>query len=241
MLRTSMLIVGGTTLMFMAANYASKLEAAENVCEANGKIADLHFTVKDINGKDVALSAFKGNVILLDFWATWCPSCKKEIPGFIGLYNTHKSRGFVVLGVSVDDSISDVKKFVKQFKMNYPLLVGHDREDLKKPSRRCPAFRRHLLSLATERSGHRPPLQTVLCYLVAGTGMPFAAIKDSSSATVSGNGSPAPPRTPPRPTPRAISSGVLPSASFTCKSAPFSARNFTKAVKPLSAAPWTAV
>src|SRR5215510_3392422 len=140
MLRTSMLIVGGTTLMFMAANYASKLEAAENVCEANGKIADLHFTVKDINGKDVALSAFKGNVILLDFWATWCPPCKKEIPGFIGLYNKYKQRGFVALGVSVDDSPSDVKKFVKQFKMNYPVLIGYERDDLKEAFSPMPGF-----------------------------------------------------------------------------------------------------
>ena len=161
MLRTSMLIVAGTILMFMAANYASKLEAAENVCEANGKIADLHFTVKDINGKDVALSAFKGNVILLDFWATWCPPCKKEIPGFIGLYNAYKSRGFVVLGVSVDDSTSDVKKFIKEYKMNYPVLIGYEREDLQKAYAPMPGFPTTFLiardgSICFHRTGFTP-------------------------------------------------------------------------------------
>src|SRR3989441_7708253 len=78
-------------------------------------------------------------------------------------------------------------------------------------------------------------------YLGDDTGMPFPAIRDSSRATVSGNGSGAGPRTPARPAPRARSRAVLPSASFARRSAPFSARNFTKAVKPLSAAPCNAV
>ena len=141
MLKTSMGIVVGLMLFVMiTTDYASTQEGAQGVCEAHGKLADLNFTVKDINGKDVALNAFKGNVILLDFWATWCPPCKKEIPGFIGLYNSYKSRGFVVLGVSVDDSTSDVKKFIKQYKMNYPVLVGHAREDLRNAFAPMPGF-----------------------------------------------------------------------------------------------------
>ena len=131
MVRTTLGVVIGTAASFILfTSQAPKIKAAEDVCESGGKVANLDFTVKDINGKDVALNAFKGNVILLDFWATWCPPCKKEIPGFIQLYNTYKSRGLVVLGVSVDDSTSDVKNFVKQFKMNYPVLIGHDRDDL---------------------------------------------------------------------------------------------------------------
>ena len=141
MLRTSIgLLVGAMLFFVIAPNDASNLEAAQRTCEANGKTADLNFTVKDINGKDVALSAFKGSVILLDFWATWCPPCKKEIPGFIGLYNAYKPRGFVVLGVSVDESNSDVKKFIKQYKMNYPVLAGYEREDLQKAYAPMPGF-----------------------------------------------------------------------------------------------------
>jgi len=111
-------------------------------CGSDAKVANFNFTVKDINGKPVDLNAYKGNVVLLDFWATWCPPCRKEIPGFVNLYDKYKSQGFVVLGVSVDDAdfTSDVKKFIKQYKMNYPVLMGHDREDLKKAFAPMPGF-----------------------------------------------------------------------------------------------------
>jgi peroxiredoxin len=155
----SMIVV---VLAFMiAANYGAELEAAQPVCAADGKVANLDFTVKDINGKDVALNAFKGNVILLDFWATWCPPCKKEIPGFVKLYNSYKSRGFVVLGVSVDDSASDVKKFIKQYKMNYPVLMGHERLDLQKAFAPMPGFPTTFViardgSICFQRTGYTP-------------------------------------------------------------------------------------
>ena len=116
----------------MVSAQASKSEAAQEVCAADAKPANLNFTLKDINGKNVVLSAYKGQVVLLDFWATWCPPCRKEIPGFIELYNNYKSRGFAVLGVSMDDSTSDVKKFARQLKMNYPVLIGYGRDDLEK-------------------------------------------------------------------------------------------------------------
>ena len=111
-------------------------------CEArraaphDAKAANLNFTFKDIQGKSVTLSDYKGKVILLDFWATWCPPCRKEIPGFIELYNTYKSRGLVVIGVSMDDAedIPDVKRFAAQIKMNYPILLGSGREDDLKPA-----------------------------------------------------------------------------------------------------------
>ena len=132
MRRTATSIVLGMALSFMmAAPHPLKSAAAEETCNANGKAANLNFTLKDINGKDVALSAYKGKVVLLDFWATWCPPCKKEIPGFIELYTSYRSRGFVVLGVSMDDSPSDAKRFAQKIKMNYPVLVGNGRDDVE--------------------------------------------------------------------------------------------------------------
>ena len=94
--------------------------------------ANLTFTLKDMNGKDVALSAYRGKVIILNFWATWCGPCKVEIPGFVELYNKYKPQGLEVLGVSVDDPVSKLKPFAPQLKINYPLLVGDWRDDVKK-------------------------------------------------------------------------------------------------------------
>jgi peroxiredoxin len=105
--------------------------ADEAACDSNGKIANLDFTLKDVHGKDVALSAFKGRVILLDFWATWCAPCKIEIPGFVEMYQQYGPKDFVVLGVSIDDTVARLKPFVEQFKMNYPVLVGLGHEDLQ--------------------------------------------------------------------------------------------------------------
>jgi peroxiredoxin len=105
------------------------IAAAEDVCPADAKVANLDFTFKDIHGKPFALSDYRGKVVLLDFWATWCPPCRKEIPGLIELYSAYKSRGLVVIGISMDESSSDVKRFAKQIKMNYPILMGAGRED----------------------------------------------------------------------------------------------------------------
>ena len=105
--------------------------SAEGGCSADARAANLNLRFKDIKGKPFALSDYKGKVVLLDFWATWCPPCRKEIPGFIELYNSYRSRGLIVIGVSMDDSKTDVKKFAKRIKMNYPILQGAGRDDLE--------------------------------------------------------------------------------------------------------------
>jgi len=99
-------------------------------CEANAKPANLDFTIKDLEGKDIKLSIYKGKVILLNFWATWCGPCKAEIPGFVELQDKYK-KDLVVVGYDVDDTAEKARPFVTEYKMNYPVLLGLGREDVQ--------------------------------------------------------------------------------------------------------------
>jgi peroxiredoxin len=85
------------------------------------------FTLKDATGQPVQLANYKGKVVLLDFWATWCAPCKVEIPWFMEFEQQFKDRGFEVVGVSMDeDGWSVVKPYVEQLKINYRILLGND-------------------------------------------------------------------------------------------------------------------
>jgi len=102
-----------------------------SACPANAKPANLNFTLKDIENKDVTLSTLKGKVILLDFWATWCGPCKIEIPWFIEFQQKYGKSGLQVVGVSVDDTVAKLKLYVAQMKMNYLVLQGLGHDDLQ--------------------------------------------------------------------------------------------------------------
>lgn len=84
-----------------------------------------NFTLVDLSEKSVSLSGLKGRVVLLEFWATWCPPCRESAPGIEKLYTTYKDRGFMVLGISLDSGDWDsVRSFVKEYKITYPVLMG---------------------------------------------------------------------------------------------------------------------
>jgi len=118
--------VAAAAVLMAGAGLSTRTAAAKGapVCDADAKPANLNFTLKDMHGRPVTLSAYKGRVIVLDFWATWCGPCKLEIPGFVKLQAKYANRGFTVIGVSVDDKAPLLPPFAKQFKMNYPVLVG---------------------------------------------------------------------------------------------------------------------
>ena len=82
------------------------------------------FTLTGLDGKPVRLSDFKGKVILLDFWATWCVPCQTEVPRFIAFQNKYGDQGFQVIGISMDDTPYPVRKFYAQYKLNYPVAMG---------------------------------------------------------------------------------------------------------------------
>jgi cytochrome c biogenesis protein CcmG/thiol:disulfide interchange protein DsbE len=83
------------------------------------------FTLPDLNGMTVSLTDLKGHVVVLDFWATWCPPCKREIPDFITLQSAYGSKGLQIVGIALDDQ-DKVQAFAHQNGMNYPVLLGSD-------------------------------------------------------------------------------------------------------------------
>jgi thiol-disulfide isomerase/thioredoxin len=123
----------GTVLFVLTALLASlgpNAHAADQVCDGARKKANLNFIVKDIDGKEVRLSQYKGKVVLVNFWATWCKPCRVEIPPLSALYRDYKDPGFVVLGVSVDSEVSAIRPFARVMKMSYPVLIGAGHEEL---------------------------------------------------------------------------------------------------------------
>jgi len=85
------------------------------------------FTLKDANGHTVRLSDYRGKVVLLDFWATWCGPCKIEIPWFQEFERQYKDKGFAVIGVAMDEEgWNVVKPFAQHMSINYRVVVGDD-------------------------------------------------------------------------------------------------------------------
>jgi cytochrome c biogenesis protein CcmG/thiol:disulfide interchange protein DsbE len=104
---------------------------AEELCDARARRAKLDFTLRDVAGNDVRLADYSGHVIVLDFWATWCAPCRVAIPDLVEIYERYRDRGVVVLGVSVNDPVTRLKPFVREFQMSYPVLIGEGRYDLQ--------------------------------------------------------------------------------------------------------------
>jgi len=117
-------ILGAIALV--SACSSSESASASATAEKNRKPAP-NFTLKDANGQSVSLADYKGKVVLLNFWATWCGPCALEIPWFEEFEQQYKSRGFAVLGVSMDDDgWPAVKPYIAEHKINYRVLLGND-------------------------------------------------------------------------------------------------------------------
>jgi cytochrome c biogenesis protein CcmG, thiol:disulfide interchange protein DsbE len=97
-------------------------------CETNAGTKEVKapdFTLKDLSGKDVSLSQYAGSVVVLDFWATWCPFCLMSIPELVKLQDAYREKGLVVLGISVDSSDTkdaSLSSFKEKYKINYTIL-----------------------------------------------------------------------------------------------------------------------
>jgi peroxiredoxin len=118
-------IILGCLILIIAAFILTKQPAASRKIGSEKKAPG--FSLKDINGLERKLSDFKGRVLIIDFWATWCPPCRQEIPHFIGLYDQYKSRGLEIIGIALDQNgEKTVKEFTAKNKINYTVLLGNE-------------------------------------------------------------------------------------------------------------------
>ena len=115
----SLLILAGALAAADQVTIRAQLQPAEH------RMAAPTFTLTDASGKTATLSDYRGKVVLLDFWATWCGGCKQEIPSFVALSKTYGAKGLAVVGVSLDDDGWKVlKPFLAEHPIPYRIVLG---------------------------------------------------------------------------------------------------------------------
>ena len=125
----SLTVVGIVGCSRQAASLSQTKETVIAAGEIGSRLPD--FTVEDLQGRKISSADFHGKVVLVDFWATWCQPCKKEMPGYQKLLERYDSRGFAVVGFKFDTmmDVEDPVQFAKKIGVHYPLAVATD--DLK--------------------------------------------------------------------------------------------------------------
>jgi len=113
-----------TTLFTSLTFILLALISINNAIDAAANDVAPDFTLTDLDGKTITLADFEGKVIFVNFWATWCPPCRQEIPGFVEVYEKYKDKGFVIVGVAVSDKENKVIDYVKENDMTYPCAMG---------------------------------------------------------------------------------------------------------------------
>ena len=115
-------LIGTVAIFYMISSPSTQPHPSTS---STTKVEAPQFTLSDIGGRPISLSNYRGKVVILDFWAPWCPPCRREIPDFVSLQNQYTSRGLQIIGVGLDQT-NNIASFVQQYSINYPVVVGDD-------------------------------------------------------------------------------------------------------------------
>jgi thiol-disulfide isomerase/thioredoxin len=110
--------------LFLAAFMALSTPFAAAAAEVGKPAPD--FTLKSLGGKNLKLSEMAGSVVLVNFWASWCGPCREEMPLLNSLHNKYEPLGFIVLGVNVEEDVKGAEGFLKNFPVDFPVLLDSD-------------------------------------------------------------------------------------------------------------------
>ena len=114
------LVVVGAVLFFFAPESWWQF----GVSPENGRKPTTNFVLKNLNGGEWNFAEHRGKVVVVNYWATWCPPCRFETPGLVSFADEYKSRGVELVGVTVDEDLAAVPLFVEKYQMKYPILVS---------------------------------------------------------------------------------------------------------------------
>jgi cytochrome c biogenesis protein CcmG, thiol:disulfide interchange protein DsbE len=117
-----LLILGSCAAQF----HSRKVALAQSNVTPTRSLAP-EFSLTDLGGKKLKLSSYRGKIVVLDFWATWCTPCRAEIPRLMDLQNKYGDQGLQIIGISLDDDPKAVPVFYRQLKIDYPVAIGDAR------------------------------------------------------------------------------------------------------------------
>ena len=116
------LLVGGVAVAAAALAAGAALFRQRDARAREGA-AVLAMVLPDVDGRDTALAQWRGKVLVVNFWATWCAPCREEMPQFVAVQTRDGAKGVQFVGIAVDQ-VDKVKDFVKEIRLNYPVLIG---------------------------------------------------------------------------------------------------------------------
>jgi len=114
-------------LLRLAAVVASLALLSAAACSKSSMQAAPDFSLRDLSGHNVHLTDYRGRLVLLNFWASWCAPCREEMPQFSQWQSSYGPRGLQVIGVSMDDDAKTAREFLKQHPVSYPIVMGDDK------------------------------------------------------------------------------------------------------------------